>query len=79
FWDMLDPKGYSLWFCTYKYNDENTVSLVTMKILVDSSKIWIMHESTPLGRYRSVKEDHICHYAARNLRTNERRIIVNGK
>nr|GEU55464.1 elongation factor 1-gamma [Tanacetum cinerariifolium] len=30
FWDMFDPEGYSLWFCTYKYNDENTVSFVTM-------------------------------------------------
>ncbi|MBO8589854.1 hypothetical protein INN88_14770, partial [Staphylococcus aureus] len=23
FWDMYDPEGYSLWFCDYKYNDEN--------------------------------------------------------
>ncbi|KAI3962433.1 hypothetical protein MKW98_010984 [Papaver atlanticum] len=30
FWDMLDPEGYSLWFCDYKYNDENTVSFVTL-------------------------------------------------
>ncbi|KAJ3687316.1 hypothetical protein LUZ61_016480 [Rhynchospora tenuis] len=30
FWDMYDPEGYSLWFCEYKYNDENTVSFVTM-------------------------------------------------
>ncbi|KAJ0879649.1 putative elongation factor 1B gamma, glutathione S-transferase, Thioredoxin-like superfamily [Helianthus annuus] len=30
FWDMFDPEGYSLWFCDYKYNDENTVSFVTM-------------------------------------------------
>ncbi|KAJ6846579.1 elongation factor 1-gamma 2-like [Iris pallida] len=30
FWDMYDPEGYSLWFCDYKYNDENTVSFVTM-------------------------------------------------
>ncbi|KAI3788888.1 hypothetical protein L2E82_01669 [Cichorium intybus] len=30
FWDMFDPEGYSLWFCNYKYNDENTVSFVTM-------------------------------------------------
>ncbi|GFY89287.1 translation elongation factor EF1B, gamma chain [Actinidia rufa] len=30
FWDMYDPKGYSLWFCDYKYNDENTVSFVTL-------------------------------------------------
>ncbi|KAL7602478.1 hypothetical protein Lser_V15G24224 [Lactuca serriola] len=30
FWDMYDPEGYSLWFCNYKYNDENTVSFVTM-------------------------------------------------
>ncbi|XP_019156952.1 PREDICTED: elongation factor 1-gamma 3-like [Ipomoea nil] len=29
FWDMYDPEGYSLWFCDYKYNDENTVSFVT--------------------------------------------------
>lgn len=27
---MYDPEGYSLWFCNYKYNDENTVSFVTM-------------------------------------------------
>ena len=27
---MYDPEGYSLWFCDYKYNDENTVSFVTM-------------------------------------------------
>ncbi|XP_058090122.1 elongation factor 1-gamma-like [Magnolia sinica] len=30
FWDMYDPEGYSLWFCVYKYNDENTVSFVTL-------------------------------------------------
>ncbi|GLT85753.1 hypothetical protein SLE2022_039310 [Rubroshorea leprosula] len=30
FWDMYDPDGYSLWFCDYKYNDENTVSFVTL-------------------------------------------------
>ncbi|XP_021729521.1 elongation factor 1-gamma 2-like [Chenopodium quinoa] len=30
FWDMYDPEGYSLWFCDYKYNDENTVCFVTM-------------------------------------------------
>lgn len=30
FWDMYDPEGYSLWFCDYKYNEENTVSFVTM-------------------------------------------------
>ncbi|CAH9109244.1 unnamed protein product [Cuscuta europaea] len=29
-WDMYDPEGYSLWFCDYKYNDENTVSFVTL-------------------------------------------------
>jgi len=27
---MFDPEGYSLWFCEYKYNDENTVSFVTL-------------------------------------------------
>ncbi|KAH1222010.1 Elongation factor 1-gamma [Glycine max] len=30
FWDMYDPEGYSLWFCDYKYNDENSVSFVTL-------------------------------------------------
>ncbi|KAJ7949719.1 elongation factor 1-gamma-like [Quillaja saponaria] len=30
FWDMYDPEGYSLWFCDYKYNTENTVSFVTL-------------------------------------------------
>nr|AFK34308.1 unknown [Medicago truncatula] len=30
FWDMYDPEGYSLWFCDYKYNDENTASFVTL-------------------------------------------------
>ncbi|KAA8545451.1 hypothetical protein F0562_020235 [Nyssa sinensis] len=30
FWDMYDAEGYSLWFCDYKYNDENTVSFVTL-------------------------------------------------
>ncbi|KAL5199687.1 hypothetical protein ABZP36_020890 [Zizania latifolia] len=30
FWDMYDPEGYSMWFCDYKYNDENTVSFVTL-------------------------------------------------
>jgi len=30
FWDMYDPEGYSLWFCEYKYNDENNVSFVTL-------------------------------------------------
>uniref|UniRef100_A0A7N0SYA6 Elongation factor 1-gamma n=1 Tax=Kalanchoe fedtschenkoi TaxID=63787 RepID=A0A7N0SYA6_KALFE len=30
FWDMYDPEGYSLWFCDYKYNDENTFSFVTL-------------------------------------------------
>jgi elongation factor 1-gamma len=30
FWDMYDPEGYSLWFCEYKYNEENIVSYVTL-------------------------------------------------
>ncbi|XVF68281.1 hypothetical protein PTKIN_Ptkin10aG0192400 [Pterospermum kingtungense] len=30
FWDMYDPEGYSLWFCNYKYDEENTVSFVTL-------------------------------------------------
>jgi len=30
FWDMYDPEGYSLWFCDYKYQEENTVSYVTL-------------------------------------------------
>ncbi|XP_057490951.1 elongation factor 1-gamma-like [Actinidia eriantha] len=30
FWDMYDPEGYSLWFCDFKYNEENTVSFVTL-------------------------------------------------
>ncbi|ONK73018.1 uncharacterized protein A4U43_C04F26200 [Asparagus officinalis] len=30
FWDMYDPEGYSLWFCEYKYNEENNVSFVTL-------------------------------------------------
>ncbi|KAK8987543.1 hypothetical protein V6N11_027290 [Hibiscus sabdariffa] len=30
FWDMYDPEGYSLWFCDYKYDEENTVSFVTL-------------------------------------------------
>ncbi|XP_050237187.1 elongation factor 1-gamma-like [Mercurialis annua] len=30
FWDMYDPEGYSLWFCDYKYDEENTVSYVTL-------------------------------------------------
>lgn len=30
FWDMYDREGYSLWFCEYKYNDENNVSFVTL-------------------------------------------------
>ncbi|KAI5066271.1 hypothetical protein GOP47_0018895 [Adiantum capillus-veneris] len=25
FWKMYDPEGYSLWFCDYKYNEENTI------------------------------------------------------
>lgn len=30
FWEMYDPEGYSLWFCDYKFNDENQVTFVTM-------------------------------------------------
>ncbi|CAI5998052.1 unnamed protein product [Closterium sp. NIES-65] len=30
FWEMFDPEGYSLWFCDYKFNDENTVKFVTL-------------------------------------------------
>ncbi|GAB4850008.1 hypothetical protein Ancab_029307 [Ancistrocladus abbreviatus] len=30
FWDMYDLEGYSLWFCDSKYNDENTVSFITL-------------------------------------------------
>ncbi|RAL42985.1 hypothetical protein DM860_009767 [Cuscuta australis] len=30
FWEMYDPEGYSLWFCDYKYNEENSVSFVTL-------------------------------------------------
>ena len=25
-----DPEGYSMWFCDYKYTDENTVNYVVM-------------------------------------------------
>lgn len=25
-----DPEGYSMWFCDYKYTDENTVNFVVM-------------------------------------------------
>ena len=25
-----DPEGYSIWFCDYKYPDENTVNYVVM-------------------------------------------------
>ncbi|KAH7373637.1 hypothetical protein KP509_17G066200 [Ceratopteris richardii] len=34
FWKMYDPEGYSLWFCDYKYNDENTVPFVTMNKVI---------------------------------------------
>ncbi|CAM0910227.1 unnamed protein product [Alopecurus aequalis] len=27
---MYDLEGYSLWFCEYKYQEENTVSFMTM-------------------------------------------------
>lgn len=30
---MYDPEGYSLWFCDYKCNDENTVLFVTLNKL----------------------------------------------
>ncbi|BBN16177.1 glutathione S-transferase [Marchantia polymorpha subsp. ruderalis] len=30
FWEMYDPEGYSLWFCDYKYNEENQISYVTL-------------------------------------------------
>eukprot|EP00246_Nothoceros_aenigmaticus_P007221 TRINITY_DN2089_c0_g1_i8.p1 TRINITY_DN2089_c0_g1~~TRINITY_DN2089_c0_g1_i8.p1 ORF type:complete len:471 (-),score=115.59 TRINITY_DN2089_c0_g1_i8:800-2161(-) len=30
FWEMYDPEGYSLWFCAFKFNEENTVNFVTM-------------------------------------------------
>ncbi|MFS7979192.1 putative elongation factor 1B gamma, glutathione S-transferase, Thioredoxin-like superfamily [Helianthus anomalus] len=30
FREVAIKEGYSLWFCDYKYNDENTVSFVTM-------------------------------------------------
>ncbi|XP_024356579.1 elongation factor 1-gamma 3 [Physcomitrium patens] len=30
FWEMFDAEGWSLWFCDYKYNDENQVTFVTM-------------------------------------------------
>ncbi|MCO5564491.1 hypothetical protein L7F22_018152 [Adiantum nelumboides] len=26
FWKMYDSEGYSLWFCNYKYNEENNVT-----------------------------------------------------
>ena len=26
----FDPEGYSIWFCDYKYNDENTVNFMVM-------------------------------------------------
>eukprot|EP00243_Klebsormidium_subtile_P004216 TRINITY_DN18033_c0_g1_i1.p1 TRINITY_DN18033_c0_g1~~TRINITY_DN18033_c0_g1_i1.p1 ORF type:complete len:419 (+),score=154.60 TRINITY_DN18033_c0_g1_i1:161-1417(+) len=30
FWAQYDPVGYSLWFCEYKYTEENTASFMTM-------------------------------------------------
>ena len=50
FWDMFDPEGYSLWFCDYKYNDENTVSFVTSLGWVVSCNVWIWLVSMHLGR-----------------------------
>ncbi len=26
----FDPEGYSLWFCDYKYPEENTVNYIVM-------------------------------------------------
>ena len=30
FWEMYDPEGFSLHFCDYKFNEENTVKFVTL-------------------------------------------------
>jgi elongation factor 1-gamma len=30
FWEKYDPSGYSLWFCEYKYTDENKAAFMTM-------------------------------------------------
>nr|GMC56218.1 elongation factor 1-gamma 2-like [Ipomoea batatas]GME09706.1 elongation factor 1-gamma 2-like [Ipomoea batatas] len=53
FWDMYDPEGYSLWFCDYKYNDENTVSFVTLNKLFRGKEIpkFVMDECYDMELY----------------------------
>uniref|UniRef100_A0A7N0UW53 Elongation factor 1-gamma n=1 Tax=Kalanchoe fedtschenkoi TaxID=63787 RepID=A0A7N0UW53_KALFE len=50
FWDMYDPERYSLWFCDYKYNDENTVSFVTLNKFEGSCSAWTWRVITRLAR-----------------------------
>mmetsp|Transcript_16955 Transcript_16955/g.25503 ORF Transcript_16955/g.25503 Transcript_16955/m.25503 type:complete len:438 (-) Transcript_16955:259-1572(-) len=33
FWEMFDPKGWSLWLCRYKYNKENTKQFMTANLV----------------------------------------------
>lgn len=33
FWENYDPEGYSIWFCDYKYNDENTKVFMTCNLV----------------------------------------------
>ena len=39
-----DPEGYSIWFCDYKYTDENTVNYVVMnKVQTHHSALCLRH------------------------------------
>jgi len=33
FWEMLDREGYSVWFCDYNYNQDNTVDFQTSNLV----------------------------------------------
>ena len=35
-----DPEGYSMWFCDYKYIDENTVNFVVMNKVRAVRVVW---------------------------------------
>lgn len=32
----FDPEGYSIWFCEYKYPEENTVNFIVMNKVCSS-------------------------------------------
>ena len=52
----FDPEGFSLWFCDYKYPEENTVNYIVMNKVAQAAlqTLTILQDASSIGS--SVRE-----------------------